>query len=249
MMNRYVHFVMLLVILTSCGRSEGAEPLAGKFLHGEFRADSGSVYDPAVCEDTVLLPEAFECIGFVFGSPKEQADSLVAFMNRARNSPPAVRRIWEQRFFCAFPGSFKGMQCLFGYDDVKGPAPLYHAGEKMIQYFSTLRSIPDSLYYFKYISINLNGVWEADNVREAFGLQQRLLEDTDNVCRSLADFSDREIISVFRFIFDGPHPRHKHNAALYSQLRLRLDAQGGCFSKLLSQAYEEILAEDDGHGK
>ncbi len=236
-----------LLLLISCTR--GGELLDEKSLMGQSRADSVLLRDSAAWADTVLLPEPFVCVRYDFRSPKEQGDSLVAFMKRSRLSSPDARRVWEQRFFCAFPGSFEDMQLLFGYDSEKGPAPLYSSGEKVIEFFSELRSIPDSLYYLKYIKICLDGIWQADNIRDAFGLHQRLLDDTENVCRILSGFQDPEIVSVFRFFFDGPHPAHKHYSELFKLLMIRLDAQGGRYSTLLSQAYNEILAQDDGHGK
>jgi hypothetical protein len=149
---------------------------------------------------------------------------------------------------CGFPVLRRTCSLLFGYDSEKGPAPCIPR-KKVIEFFSELRSIPDSLYYLKYIKICLDGIWQADNIRDAFGLHQRLLDDTENVCRILSGFQDPEIVSVFRFFFDGPHPAHKHYSELFKLLMIRLDAQGGRYSTLLSQAYNEILAQDDGHGK
>ena len=158
--------------------------------------------------------------------------------------------MWEQKFFCSFPNSFKGMQSVFGYDDENGAAPLYDypKGENVIQYFSQLESIPDSTYYDKYIRINIDGIWEADNIREAFGFANRLIQDTKNACKILSTFSDKEIKSVFRFIFDGPHPRNEYNEKLYDNLKPEIDSHNERLSRLLTESYEKLMAEDDGHG-
>jgi hypothetical protein len=142
------------------------------------------------------------------------------------------------------------MQAIFGYDDEKGAAPLYDypKGENVIQYFSRLESIPDSTYYDKFVRINIDGIWEADNIREAFGFANRLTTDTENACKILTTFSDKEIKSVFRFIFDGPHPKNKYNEKLYWRLKPVIDSQNERLSRLLTESYERLMAEDDGHG-
>lgn len=190
----------------------------------------------------------FECINHDFNSTKEQADSLLAFMERAASSDSSTRQKWEKIFFCAFPNSFEGMQAVFGFDREKGAAPLYSNGAKVIQYFNQIESIPDSIYYDKYVNININGIWEADNIREAFGIHHRLLNDTKGVCSVLSQFDNKEIESVFRFIFDGPHPKNDYNEYLYKQLKPILNKQDKRLGRLLTQAYDKLIVEDDGHG-
>lgn len=194
--------------------------------------------------------ENFDCTEFDFNSVQEQADSISAFMARASDSGLAERQKWEQKFFCAFPNSFDGMQAVFGYDDESGTAPLYDypQGANAIQFFSQLKSIPDSIYYDKYVRINIDGIWEADNIREAFDFANRLIEDTESAGKALSTFSDKEIKSVFRFIFDGPHPKNDYNEKLYENLKPAIDSQNKRLSQLLTESYEKLMAEDDGHG-
>jgi hypothetical protein len=137
-----------------------------------------------------------------------------------------------------------------GMSDENGAAPLYDypKGENVIQYFSQLQSISDSAYYDKYVRINIDGIWEADNIREAFNFGNRLSIDTDNACKVLSKFSDKEIKSVFRFIFDGPHPDNEMNEGIYKDLKQKIDSQNARLSQLLTESYNELLAEDDGHG-
>lgn len=192
---------------------------------------------------------SFECAGLEFNSAKEQADSLMAFLERAKNSDSTNGQKWEHNFFCAFPSSFEAMQAVFGFDDKKGAAPLYEypKGENVIRYFSQLRSIPDSMYYDKYVKINIEGVWEGDNIRKAFDFGSRLLDDTKNACNALSKFSDTEIKTVFRFIFDGPHPKNEYNENLYKKLQTKIDSHDKPLGRLLAQSYEKLMAEDDGH--
>ena len=117
------------------------------------------------------------------------------------------------------------MENLFGFDNELGAAPLYDIDlvnkyeyetetgfgvdfyfyNGLIAFFSRLESIPAEPYYEKYINININGNWQADSITEAFGFHYRLCTDTENACRILSKYSNEEIRSVFRFIFDGPH--------------------------------------------
>ena len=204
--------------------------------------------------------ESLDCTDFNFNSTEQQADSILAFMRKAKDSSLKDRIKWEQKFFCAFPNSFKGMQSLFGYDDKNGAAPLYstenetysytdkHIMSDVIGYFSKLKSILDSTYYEKYIRINIDGYWEADNINEAFGFYYRLMNDTKSACKILTKFSDKEIRSVFHFIFDGPHPKNEYNEKLYENLKPEIENQSERLSRLLTESYKKLMAEDDGHG-
>jgi len=194
--------------------------------------------------------EEFICQDFKFRSYQEQADSLVAFMNRAQKSSSNVKQDLEKKFFCAFPNSFEEMKEVFGYDDVKGEAPLYNypIGENMIGFFSKLESIPDSIYFDKYIRININGTWEADNIREAFGFGSKLYFESEKACKFLSYFSDKEIESVFKFIFDGPHPKNEYNEGLYEEIKPKIERQNTKLGQLFTKVYMKLMEEDDGHG-
>lgn len=240
---------MTLIALTSCGQSNksGDSKQTEKFAESSTIIDTIRIDQKTEKEDK---RENINCIEFDFISVEQQADSLLSFMEKAKDSSLTKRMIWEQMFFCAFPNSFKGMQAVFGYDVKNGAAPLYDypKGENIIQYFSKLESIPDSIYYDKYVRINIGGIWEADNIREAFDFANRLLKDTENACNVLSTFSDDEIKSVFRFIFDGPHPKNDYNEKLYDNLKPKIDSKNKRLSRLLGESYEKLMTEDDGHG-
>lgn len=182
-----------------------------------------------------------------FQSPEQQADSLVFYMKQAMHTKSADKKHWEQQFFCAFPNSFEKMQAVFGYDMYKGASPLYFKGKEVIEYFGKLESIPDFLYYEKYISINIDGVWEADNIRAAFGFHKSLMKDPENACKALSKFTDNEIKSVYRFIFDGPHPINRHNKKLYEKLKLIISVQNSHLGHLLTDVYLQLMREQDVH--
>lgn len=235
--------------MTSCGqptKSDNAKQ-TDKLIETSTEIDTAKTNKKS---EKVEKIKSLDCTDFDFNSAEQQADSILALMEKAKDSSSANRIMWEQKFFCSFPNSFKGMQAVFGYDDENGAAPLYDypKGENVIQYFSQLESIPDSTYYDKYIRINIDGIWEADNIREAFGFANRLIQDTKNACKILSTFSDKEIKSVFRFIFDGPHPRNEYNEKLYNNLKPEIDSHNERLSRLLTESYEKLMAEDDGHG-
>lgn len=121
-------------------------------------------------------------------------------------------------------------------------------GRNVIYHFKVLTDIPDSIYYRKFFKINIDGYWQADNVREAFGFDERLIKYPVESCKYLSKFTDREIKSVFKFIFDGPHPKNKFNKELYNKLNSIIGNQNKRLAALLTQAYNEVMAKDDGHG-
>jgi len=257
-MNRLL-IISTLIVLTSCGQSKKSDNTKQTDKQTEISTsiDTTKFDKKTEKEESV---ENVDCSDINFNSAKQQADSLLVFYIKATDSSLTNRIKWEQKFFCAFPKSFKGMQSLFGYDDENGAAPLYsiesntysytdqHIMSDLIGFFSELKSIPDSTYYEKYVQINIDGHWEADNINEAFGFYYRLINDTEDACETLSKFSDKEIKSVFRFVFDGPHPTNEYNEKLYKNLKPEIDSQNKRLSRLLTESYNELMAEDDGHG-
>ncbi len=247
-MNRLL-IISTLIVLTSCGQSTKSDNSKKTTNQTEPTIETQT----SKTDQKTKKKEITENVDFTdldFNSAEQQADSILAFMEKATDSSSANRIRWEQKFFCAFPNSFKGMQAVFGYDNYNGAAPLYDypKGANVIQFFSQLESIPDSTYYDKYVRINIGGIWEADNIREAFDFADRLMKDTKNACKALSTFSDKEIKSVFRFIFDGPHPKNEYNEKLFSNLKPEIESYNERLSRLLTESYEKLMAEDDGHG-
>ena len=246
------------MVLTSCGQSKGSDTVKQNDKQTETSSEIENFKTDQKI-DREEKAESFGCTDFDFNSAEQQADALLAFMEKATDSSSTYRKKWEQEFFCAFPNSFKRMQAVFGYDRDKGAAPLYSTENPthrymnkrifsdVIGFFSDLQSIPDSVYYTKYIKINIHGHWEADNIREAFGFHYRLINDTKAASKTLEIFTDEEIRSIFRFIFDGPHPKNRHNAKIFHTLKTKVEEQNQRLGKLLYEAYETMMAEDDDH--
>ncbi len=183
----------------------------------------------------------------------KQAAALKEYYEKASNSTEEERAKYEQLFFDVFPSSFQEMQQLFGYDEKKGAAPLYDYeikldmdGKSMILFFTNLKHISKDSIYNKYIDICIGGKWEADNISEGFGISSKLYYDTEAMISLLSKRTDKEIISVFRFVFDGPHPDQRKGA--YEELYSKVKPVNPIIADLLKQAYDQLLTEDDGHG-
>lgn len=257
-MNRLL-IISTLIILTSCGQSKKSDDSERAEMQTATTTEI-ETSQPALKTEKKEIIENIDCTNFHFSSASQRADSLLTFYKNAIDSSLSNRIKWEQKFFCAFPNSFGEMQSLFGYDDENGAAPLYsiesnayrytdrHIMSDVIGFFSELKSIPDSAYCKKYVRINIDGFWEADNITEAFGFHHRLINDTKAVSKALSDFTDEEIRSVFRFIFDGPHPKNEYNEEIFETLKPKIKEQNERLGNLLHEAYSTMMAEDDGHG-
>jgi hypothetical protein len=257
-MNRFL-IISTLTFLTSCGQQVSSD----KSKLAKNRTDATAEIQTTKTQqknETEEIAESFHCTEFDFNSTEQQADSLLAYMEKAKDSNLTDPIIWEQKFFCAFPNSFKRMQSIFGYDDENGAAPLYltenetysyidrHINSDVIGYFSELKSIPNSIYYEKYMRINIDGYWDADNINGAFGFYYQLVSDTETACKTLSKFSDEEVRSVFRFIFDGPHPKNEYNEEIFESLKPKIDTQNERLGNLLYESYAIMMAEEDNHG-
>lgn len=153
------------------------------------------------------------------------------------------RANYELIFFNLFPDTFKGMEDMFGFDDLKGEAPLYSDGRKYILYFSNLTSIKPDLYYKKYIDICIGGVWKADNITDGFLLHQRFFNDEENASREINKRSDNELKSAFKFVFDGPHPNNDSNKKINRDIGKALPNKYERLKKLINYSLENIIIE------
>ena len=149
------------------------------------------------------------------------------------------------------------MQKLFGFSD-GAEAPLYSSTGKYIKkkrlysdeigFFTELSNlIPPEIYYDKYIKMNINGRWEADNISEAFMIHKEIINNTILIAPVMAKFNDEEIKSVFKFIFDGPHPKHKYNEKKYQSMTIKLKEDYKRLNILMKEAYDELMSRDHNH--
>ena len=227
-------FIPLLMAFISCKKV------------GSIDSTSNKLKDSITMSDSTIIND---CSNYTFKDEKERADTLTKYFQLAKTNKD--KAYCERVIFYSFPNTFDGMMRLFGYDDVTQAAPLYSMPfeDNLINYFGSIQTIPKDIYYNKYISICVNGYWDADNIREAFGFGKRLSGDTKAVCQVLSKRTDKEILSVFRFIFDGPHPKNDENALIYDDLSTKLKSQDSRLFGLLKTAFDKLLQEDDGHGE
>jgi len=189
-----------------------------------------------------------------YNSIEEQAAALKEYYEKASNSTGEERAKYEQLFFDAFPSSFQEMLRFFGYDENKGAAPLYNYNieleregkSSVISFFYNLSHIDKEQHYNKYIDICIGGKWEADNISEGFDIGAKLYYDTEAMTSVLSKRTDKEIESIFRFVFDGPHPDSRKGS--YEELYHKVKPINSRVAELMKQAYEQLLAEDDDHG-
>jgi hypothetical protein len=186
--------------------------------------------------------DTLECSNFKFKDANQRADTLKKYA--MVDDPVAV-----ERFFCAFPNSFKEMEDLFGFSEKNRGAPLYNYedGAAILEYFKNLTTIPKADYYNKYINICVGGVWEADHIVHAFDFEDKLINDTHVACTELSKRTDEDIASVFRFIFDGPHPQNLRSKVIYKRLLPRLNSYSARLGKLLTRSYKQVMRTTHGH--
>jgi len=75
-----------------------------------------------------------------------------------------------------------------------------------------------------------------------------LLNDTEKALKILEEFTDEEVRSVFRFIFDGPHPKNEHNEEIFQSLKPEIEEQNERLGNLFYEAYATMTAEEADHG-
>ena len=171
------------------------------------------------------------------------AKKLVFYANELKEADSIDRMFWEQKFFKIFPSSFLRMEELFGYDEKSGPAPLYEKeiANLVLGTFKKLETIEDSLYFDKYIRININGNWQADNIGFGFYIDDQIYRRPQTLCNALNNFDDEAIKSVFRFVFDGPNPVHWENLKVLNALKQSFELHDTHLAELLQEAFDDLV--------
>lgn len=196
-------------------------------FHYEFDIESRSI---TINEKRTndLIPQPNEIENDL--TAQQNADSLLKFIEDDD----------QERFFQFFPNSFNEMEELFGFSDSTGMAPLYENGNKVILYFQNLDQIRMDDYIEKYIRINIGGTWQADNIQQGFGIYDQVIKHPDLAINSLLKFDDEEILSVFEFLFDGPHPDNDQNREKIQKLK-QLFRGHSKLIELIEQAFKNVL--------
>lgn len=189
---------------------------------------------------------------FKYNSIESQANLLKKYYQQVLTSTGKKRAKYEKLFFDAFPSSFVNYLRLYGYGYKKEPALLWteHAllydevykedGYGHIQLFYDLKCINKELYYNKYIDIYIGGWWGADAIGD-FGLYGKLMEDTEECATILLKRSREELLSVFYFMFDKPHPEPIRSNSAYKDLYEKVAKFSAELAEIIQTAYELVL--------
>ncbi|MES2808909.1 MAG: hypothetical protein V4619_09815 [Bacteroidota bacterium] len=109
----------------------------------------------------------------------------------------------ELQFFNEFPNTFNELNALYGYVNDK-PAPLYHdAVNHILNLFNNLKTVKDTLYFKKIVSIAKNAYWDADAVSYfQDGVQKRVVTNPGLTLYVLRSLTEKEITGFWAFYFD-----------------------------------------------
>lgn len=154
------------------------------------------------------------------------------------------RIVFENLFLGEFPNSFREYRQLYGYDMDTGAAPLY-SNMNHVMLFASLKNVDKRTYYNKYLNISVDGVWEADNMQD-FGVYRYMITDPETMLSVMGTRNDEQILSIMRFVFDGPHPDNYQEQidTLISIIRPYNER----VADLTIKSYQQLISEHDGHG-
>ncbi len=183
---------------------------------------------------------------------KEQASALNKYAQQAISGNVEKKTEALTHFFKSFPNNFKTFYRIYGNDDKSADTCLLKVSNDYML-FTLLpelkKAIPTNEYYKKMIQVGIGGHWEADEVA---ALQHHLQEIVpENIKLSvdlLKEYEEKQIKSFWRFFYDGPHPDDPEIKKLYGSLYPKISQINPKVSDSMKQAYDQLLAEDDGHG-
>ena len=131
----------------------------------------------------------------------EQVDHVKSAYQQLSHEPSQDT---AQAFFNQLPARFCEFEQLFGYDDIKGAAPLYELS--LYPLFDTLNQyIAPELLAARYVDLAKDAKWQADNVnylQRAY--RQLLLHDTQAVQRHLNRLEPAARTHALAFLLEGP---------------------------------------------
>ncbi|MBC7398323.1 MAG: hypothetical protein H7289_00145 [Mucilaginibacter sp.] len=146
--------------------------------------------------------------------------------------------IYEEQFFNEFPNTFKELNELYGYEKDK-PAPLYYDGlEHIYELFNNLKSINDTLYYKKIVSIAKGARYDADAVSYfQSGLRDKVLANPKLILFILKNKPEKEVIGFWSFYFDYENSSARKKN--YIELIKKIPAQNKNSIRFITAGYEK----------
>lgn len=173
-----------------------------------------------------------------------KAEKLMWLHDKTIQLEGEERATFEQLFLKEYPNSFEEYEKLYGYDRDSGAAPLYY-NMNHVMLFASLEQVDKRAYYNKYLNISVNGIWDADNIQD-FGIYRYMLNDPEIMLDVMDERSNKEIISIMRYVFDGPHPDNYQEK--FDTLISVIKPYNSRIAKLTTKSYQQLLSEHDGHG-
>lgn len=189
-----------------------------------------------------------------------RVDSINLYFDKVLKSDGEKKKKLEKLFFELLPNSHSEMSDAMYIDiwkkDVewkknkhkKGFIHKVYVVNSWVKYLSTMDYYDKDAYYEKYFNICIGGEYGADYLRAGFEIYERFLYDTKTACEKLEKLTDKEIESVFYFIFDETHPEHnEENVSLYNEMLLKIKTENLKLSELLEKSYKRIIDEQRNH--
>ena len=182
---------------------------------------------------------------------KAQNSDTPAAEDSLKQKAFVLTKLYNERsckeFLNEFPDNFEDFILLYGYDDEKGPGPLYSKLEHITYFFecpevSALEKLKRS------IKVGIGGKWDADLTGMfqdgSFDLVRKHPTEAKGI---LDNLSDERAASFWYFLFDSPHPNDKQNVTNFKLIQMAL-GKDSKQARLLADQFQELRDSDDGHG-
>jgi hypothetical protein len=181
-----------------------------------------------------------------FYSLRGYADSLIRHSEiiSCVFSSDNARARSEKLFFDLFPSKFDCFNYLYGNakHSVLNSYSLDH-----VEILFSLNIIGPTQHVAKQIELSLQGSWEADAINYLrYNMKNQVSNILHQFVKQLSAYPDKEILSFWYFLFDGPHPENYKDD--YNKLYNRCKALDSEIAELMRQAYEKLLSEDKCQG-
>ena len=191
---------------------------------------------------------------------ESRVNSINLYFNKLLKSEGEKKKELEKLFFELLPNSHSEMSDAIYIDSWKRNLEWKKNKHKKdfvsklyvvnpwVKYLSSMDYYDKDAYYKKYFNICIGGEYGADYLRTGFEIYERFLSDTKIACEKLKKLSDKEIESIFYFIFDETHPEHnEENISLYNEMLLKIKEVNLKLSELLEKSYNRIILEQRNH--
>lgn len=112
------------------------------------------------------------------------------------------------KFFNEFPNSFDSYYSIYYWNEKKNvQAPLYDVSEQHLNLLLKYGDVNNILLIDKLCKLSINGRWEADAINFLQNeLRNTIKHDLFSFSQTLNKYNEKQIVSLWKFYFDGPVP-------------------------------------------